>query len=98
LDVSDNTCVSTDDISARNLSEKQLFMLKENLIDFKDCVEEENNSDISVITHTFIHSIVCNSAYLRCEEDVMDLGLPSHALGEEILLLIEEIENISSSF
>lgn len=94
LDVSDNTCVSTDDISVRNLSDKQLFMLKENLIDFKDCVEEENNSDTSVITHTFIHSIVCNYAYLMCEEDVMDLGLSSHALAEEILLLIEEIENI----
>ena len=94
LEVSDNTCVSTDDISVRNLSDKQLFMLKENLIDFKDCVKEENNSDTSVITHTFIHSIVCNSAYLMCEEDVMDLGLSSHALAKEILLSIEEIEHI----
>jgi hypothetical protein len=29
-----------------------------------------------------------------CEEDVMDLGLSSHALAKEILLSIEEIENI----
>jgi len=64
LEVSDNTCVSTDDISVRNLSDKQLFMLKE------------------------------NTMYLMCEEDVMDLGLSSHAIAEEILLLIEEIENI----
>jgi hypothetical protein len=27
-----------------------------------------------------------------CEEDVMDLGLSSHALAKEILLLIEEIK------
>ena len=89
----DVTYVSTDDISVRNLVDKQLVMLKENLIDYKDFVEEEYNSDTSVITHTFIHSIVCNSPYLMCE-DVMDLGLSSHALAEEILLIIEEIENI----
>lgn len=82
------------ELAVRNLTEKQLNLLKSNLFDFQDCLIEEPGFDLNDFDHLMIDNIVSNSAYLMCPEDIIALGLLKHELADEILLLIAEIENM----
>ena len=78
----------------RNLTEKQINLLKLNLLNFEDCLIEEPGFDLNDFDQLMIDNIVSNSAYLMCPEDSIALRLLKHELADEILLLIAEIENI----
>ena len=97
LDYSVNctTCIDEcDELAVRNLTEKQLSLLKLNLLDFQNCLIEEPGFDLNDFDQLMIDNIVSNSAYLMCPKDIIALGLLKHELADEILLLIAEIENI----
>ena len=97
LDCSVNctTCIDEcDELAVRNLTEKQLNLLKLNLLDFQDYLIGEPGFDLNDFDQLMIDNIVSNSTYLMCSEDIIALELLKHKLADEILLLIAEIENI----
>ena len=77
------------ELVGRFVSETQLTLLKDNLLDFRDCLIEEGSP--VVLDDSVIDVIVNNVVYLLCEEDIISLGLIDHELAGELLLLIEEI-------
>ena len=83
-----------DDDICRNLSAEQLEFLEDNLIDFRDVLQEQGSDDYTIIDEQFINSILKNSAYLFCNDDVISLGLQNHDLAGDILTLIQEIEDL----
>ena len=76
--------------SQRNLNAKQLSLLKENLIDYRDCLQEElemkhlSSTDLEMqtgLTNDLISTIVDCSCVLMCDEDVIStVGLWHHEL------------------
>ncbi|XP_052058943.1 uncharacterized protein LOC127699228 [Mytilus californianus] len=79
------------DNSVRNLDECKLKLLKANLMDFQECLIEENSEDVNAFDASLIECIVTNCNYLLCEDDIIDLGLLNNELSKEIFLLIEEV-------
>ncbi|VDI69327.1 Hypothetical predicted protein [Mytilus galloprovincialis] len=66
-------------------------LLRENLLDYKECLIEEE-SELSCELEDFaLDHIVKNAPYLLCEDDVISLGLVSPELAADILTLIEEV-------
>ena len=64
------TCIGEcDELAVRNLTEKQLNLLKLNRLYFHDCLIEEPGFDLNDFDQLMIDNIVLNSAYLMCPED-----------------------------
>jgi hypothetical protein len=61
------------------------------LLDFHDCLVDEDSDIINAYDNSLIESIIQNCNYIMCEDDIIDLGLQNHDLAKEILLLMEEV-------
>lgn len=70
-------------------SDRQLELLKDNLLDYEECLREEDSAFCLEVST--IDEIVNNSQYLFCEEDIISLGICNHDMASDILLLIEEV-------
>lgn len=93
LKVDDSDMLFEDDEIKRTLTHEQLLLLRDNLIDFKECLIEEGNDYYLTLDDKFIENFVSNSVYLLCEDDMISLGLANNEYAADLLTLIEEVEN-----
>jgi len=87
------TCKEEDDDTDihRQISESQYNLLRENILDLRDVFIDEGSPCALFLVDSAINEILCNAAYLFCEDDIISLGLGNRELAKELLLTIEDI-------
>jgi len=57
----------------------------------RDVFIDEGSPCTLFLVDSAINEILCNAAYLFCEDDIISLGLGNRELAKELLLTIEDI-------